>query len=428
MVVNKTTLIQPDNNPFIYNTQFGYFDIFNYYFFNSLRTIERDENINIYISQLSRRNIDATFNSDTIYRYTPPTIITYGTDGSDIISGGIHNDIIYGKGGDDILKGGSGNDTIYGGDGNDTISLESGFHQVAYGDNGDDVIRGGGTNDTLYGGYGADYLNGNGGLIDVAAYQTSVTVDLQDTSKNTGEARGDIYVSIEALSGSDYSDDLYGDANRNSLWGNDGNDRLYGRDDMDILYGGYGADILDGGSSTDTAAFQTSVTVDLQDTSNNTGEAYGDVYISIEVLSGSDYNDRFYGDAKSNLIFGNDGNDILYGRDGNDTLDGDRGNDYLSGGNGADNYSYILGDGANIINDYATDGATDRISFWFNLSDSNLSLSWVNGDDLLMNFGSGDSIQVIDWKLGDDYQVEQFAFDGSKYDADQFLIDHGLYI
>jgi len=105
-------------------------------------------------------NADGTGQNSTLTSdlYT----IYVGTDGTDNIATGNHNNAIYGKAGDDILQGDNSTDYIYGGSGNDTIGGgNSGDH--LYGGLGDDVISGQTASDTVVGGYGADTLFGNTG-------------------------------------------------------------------------------------------------------------------------------------------------------------------------------------------------------------------------------------------------------------------------
>ena len=81
---------------------------------------------------------------------------------------------------------------------------------------------------------------------------TALVVDLQFTQYNTGEAVGDVYIGIEDLAGSSFSDTLFGTSYANQLFGRDGNDQLIGRGGNDYLNGGAGADRLDGGIENDT--------------------------------------------------------------------------------------------------------------------------------------------------------------------------------
>ncbi len=140
-------------------------------------------------------------------------------------------------------------DTIFGGSKAQTLS----------GKGGNDVLVGGGGNDILVGGAGADKLLGGTGS-DTASYADAtkaVTANLANTAKNTGDAKGDVYASVENLTGSKYSDVLTGDAASNTLSGGDGNDKLYGGLGNDKLYGGLGKDVLVGGLGKDIFVFDT---------------------------------------------------------------------------------------------------------------------------------------------------------------------------
>ncbi|MEY8117451.1 calcium-binding protein [Falsihalocynthiibacter sp. BN13B15] len=240
----------------------------------------------------------------------------------------------------DIITGDGGANEFYAGSGADFIE----------GLGGDDELYGGNNNDRINGGAGADLINGGNG-IDRAEYSdatASVRADLAYSGNNTGEADGDTYVSIENLLGSSYGDILAGNNAANSVFGGNGNDFLIGRGGNDNLYGGNnhdrlnggaGADVLHGGYGIDRAEYTTASTMvraDLGYSSNNTGEAAGDTYVSIENLLGSGYGDILAGNNAANNVFGGNGNDLLIGRGGNDGLYGGNNHDRLNGGAGAD--------------------------------------------------------------------------------------------
>lgn len=140
-------------------------------------------------------------------------------------------------------------DTVFGGSKAQTI----------WGKGGNDVLVGGGGNDVLAGGTGADKLLGGTGS-DTASYADAakgVAANLASSAKNTGDAQGDVYASIENLAGSKYADVLTGDAAGNTLSGGEGADKLYGNAGADKLYGGLGNDFLSGGLGQDVFVFDT---------------------------------------------------------------------------------------------------------------------------------------------------------------------------
>ncbi|MFN0115651.1 MAG: hypothetical protein ACKVPY_13335 [Paracoccaceae bacterium] len=331
-----------------------------------------------------------------------------GGGGNDALTGGGGDDTLDGGAGDDRLAGGAGQDSLTGGAGIDTadyaaaaqgvtadLSLGSGSAGEATGDTfsgienltgsgfadtlagdgganvlsglaGNDRLTGGAGNDTLFGGAGSDTIDGGTGT-DLASYADAaagVTVDMVTPGNGKGWGAGDVFLGVESLLGSDFNDDLRGDAAANALsgglgddWllGRGGNDTLLGGDGNDAMIGGTGADFFDGGPGQDKAHYTdaaSGVTADLMDPLAGTGIAAGDVFVSVEGFTGSNFNDVFLGDNFDNQIdggLGNDridgrgGNDWLVGRAGNDTLDGGDGNDLLFGGPGGDRFIGGLG-------------------------------------------------------------------------------------
>ena len=219
------------------------------------------------------------------------------------------------------------------------------------GSSGNDTLAGDGGNNYLRGGGSADALNGGAGL-DVADYfqaTAGLTVDLLTPANNTGEAVGDSYISIEGLRGSALNDVLRGDNNGN------------------FLDGGTGADVLDGQGGFDYAAYWSAaagVTANLVNPAQNTGEATGDSYISIEGLIGTSFADSLTGDSNDNTLRGGPGADVLDGGSGNDTAEY-LGITAISGGSG------VTADLTNPGNN-AGDAAGDTYISIENLTGSNL--------------------------------------------------------
>ena len=253
-------------------------------------------------------------------------VIASALAGADNFKGGDSDDYVKLFGGNDVATANGGNDTIFGGTGNDSIS-------------------GGDGNDWLSGDAGADKLDGGAGT-DTASYATAtagITANLAKATLNTGDAKGDVYVSIENLTGSSYADKLYGNSSANLLSGGGRNDVLSGAAGNDTLNGGAGADRLDGGVGTDTASYAgatAGVTANLANAAANTRDAKGDVYVSIEYLTGTSYADKLYGNAGANALSGGSGDDLLSGGAGKDILYGGLGADSLTGGAGADTFVF----------------------------------------------------------------------------------------
>lgn len=322
----------------------------------------------------------------------------FGTGTGELLSGALGNDKLRGSAGDDTLEGGLGADVIDGGDGTDAADyrraaagvraellafannsgeaagdsyaaienlLGSRFDDTLFGDqlanrlegaNGDDNLLGGDGDDTLVGGGGFDTLDG-GGDIDTLSYQganAALRVDLVNSSRNLGEAEGDVLASFENLIGGGHDDTLAGNGLANLLKGANGDDSLVGRGGadtldggnfQDTLVGGAGADLFRGGVGIDTADYARSnaaVAIDLANRTASGGHATGDDLRGIENLIGSDFNDTLTGLSEffvGERLSGGLGDDMLDGLAGTDTLQGDAGADTLDGGD-HDNWDY----------------------------------------------------------------------------------------
>jgi Ca2+-binding RTX toxin-like protein len=345
-----------------------------------------------------RKTIDVTSLGDDIkgnpILYLPARGISYsikGTSGDDNIDAGAGHDSIRGFSGNDSIRGGLGDDTLQGGAGADTLVGGTGNNTANYDDssvgvevflasdtnnntstarngtaNGDTLsdinnligginndwfignqnansLIGAAGNDTLEGGKGADTLDGGDGN-DTASYKNAaagVTVDLKTPNNNSTDelnhAKGDIYINIENIEGSEYADSITGDEKANQLLGGLGND---------TLEGGLGADTLDGGAvdannANNTASYAnsledksggiTGVKVNLADASQNAGiYAFRDTYQNIQHVVGTAFEDELFGDIQNNSLSGGLGDDLLSGGAGRDTLHGGAGTDTVS--------------------------------------------------------------------------------------------------
>ena len=198
--------------------------------------------------------------------------------------------------------------------------------------------------------------------------------------------------------GTDGDDQVDGDRKDDIINGGDGSDYLDGRggDDIlngeggdDVLDGGDGADELNGGSGRDAASYRratSGVTVDLTDPNNNTGEAAGDTYSSIEMVFGSnDFADQITGSSVQDFLWGFGGDDVISGLNGSDKLYGGAGADEIYGGRGHD----LLEGGTG---DDLLDGGRGKDDFLF----AGTSL----GADTVQNFEDGRDEFIFDSSTG----------------------------
>ncbi|MEQ1707165.1 MAG: calcium-binding protein [Terricaulis sp.] len=358
-----------------------------------------------------------------------------GTNQSDTFMGNDSDNVFRGGGGADSLGGGAGTDTAdytssgagvnvnlqanvaTGGDaaGDTFVSVENltgsaladtltGRDFVA------NTLSGGDGDDVLSGGTGgADVMNGGNGIdtLDYSLSPNGVDVRLFSGAAAGGSANGDTYSSIENIVGSaTKTDTLAGDANANQIWGGGGNETITGREasdtlhgeagndtllggaDSDTLIGGIGADTLGGGSQDDLVDYSASnagVTVNLQTGAGTGGHAQGDVFVSIEDVTGSDFDDVIVG--KNNLW-----DNVFDGRGGNDTYTGGLGNDV---------FVFRAGSGADTVTDFnplavGNDDAIQLAGFGagFDSFAEVIAAASQVGADTVINFGAGQTLTL----------------------------------
>lgn len=325
-------------------------------------------------------NIDE--GTDTVQSYIPYVLgnnvenLTLLGSNANNGTGNALDNLMQGNDADNVLSALAGDDTIQAGDG-------------------DDILEGGDGDDTLSGGEGADHLKGGKGF-DIADYEgasSGVTMHLGYGRGAFGEAKGDIYESIDGVILSNFDDRGVGSSGEDFFMGRDGDDFVDGRSGDDQLLGETGHDILEGGDGDDT-------------------------------LDGGKDDDFLHGDKGNDQLIGGEGHDYLEGADGNDTLQGGSGQDWiesgagddvvegntgedtLSGGSGKDRFIIRRGDGVNNILDFGGIGTgtnpsavtldeADILQFeGEGLTARNMLLAQTN-EDLVISFEGIDDTTVI---------------------------------
>ncbi|RZI47240.1 hypothetical protein EDM53_02945, partial [Rickettsiales endosymbiont of Peranema trichophorum] len=235
-----------------------------------------------------------------------------GNGDANVIHGQTGDDVIEGKGGPDKIDGGEGYDTASyasspagvqidltastakGGDaeGDTLVSIEnligSPHSDQLTGNREPNVMHGQAGDDIIDGRAGADDLDGGDGN-DTVTYRNSpagVTVSLvKGVIGQGGDARGDLLLNFENLTGSQHSDKLTGDNNDN------------------IIQGLGGGDDLDGGDGIDTLSYEDHdkvVNVDLFDNGSARPRRGADTFNNFENIIGSLKSDTLSGDNKPN--------------------------------------------------------------------------------------------------------------------------------
>ncbi len=167
-------------------------------------------------TELLIRMPDGTIRYRTMNSIDPPGIngqsVFNGTDGRDLVWGGVDNDTFWGGPGNDRIEGNDGADTALGGEGNDIITDAAG----------DDVPKGGPGNDAIDAGPGLDIILGGDGK------------DLLNGGANTNEHFGG--------PGDDF---IIAGGGADTVFADSGDDWIEGGDGADLLQGDSGAPFFD---------------------------------------------------------------------------------------------------------------------------------------------------------------------------------------
>lgn len=270
-----------------------------------------------------------------------------------VTNGGfIGGDVLLGDA-DDLFDGSGGSvaGRVDGGGGQDSLTGSTIADQLR-GGAGDDDLEGNAGNDLLDGGAGADLIDGGDGR-DTASYASAsaaVLADLTNETANRGDARGDIYLGIEVLEGSNFADSLFGANASDTLLGGRGNDVLDGRKGADLMRGGRDDDLYTvdsakdrvierAGQGTDTVEASISYVLNPGAEVEVLRAAKPNASTALD-LTGSETGNAITGNAGANLLIGLGGDDVLTGNAGDDTLVGGLGGDILSGAAGLDSFLF----------------------------------------------------------------------------------------
>ncbi|SEH29930.1 calcium-binding protein [Magnetospirillum fulvum] len=300
------------------------------------------------------------------------SVIRAGSGGDTITGNASTSTTIYGGSGNDLMAGGSAGDVFVGGGGRDTVTYAASaavtVDQTGGGRSSGDALGdsysgiatlvGSGVADTFIGGTsaGSATMDGNGGSdwVDYTyvsvANNRGVTVNLNDSTANSGGAISDRLVNIENIKGSTGNDLFYASTEANSFVGNGGTDTvsytgptavtidqvsgrgrgtgaasgdsyngiatIVGSAGNDTFIGGTasGSAVMDGATGNNWVSYNytgsSSVTINLS-TGTNSGAASNDRLVNVANVYGSDGNDLFIADSRANSFIGGGGVDVV---------------------------------------------------------------------------------------------------------------------
>ncbi len=243
-----------------------------------------------------------------------------------------------------------------------------------------------------------------------------VTVNLSTGSATDGwggpwNLQGtDTLLNIENVEGSDFNDNITGDAAANRLAGLGGNDMLNGGAGNDTMIGGGGNDTFFCNVSGDIA---TEAPGQGSDTVKSSATYTLSANVEKLILTATG-NTGGTGNGGANILTGNAGNNLLDGKGGTDTLNGMEGNDTLvwsstdtfDGGAGASDALKVLGGNLNLTTIANTQILNVEL---INLTNGNNNLLKLNALDLLDLSTTTNSLRVLG-EAGDSSDIAAATF------------------
>lgn len=379
------------------------------------------------------------------------------TQGSDRLEGGAGIDILTGNGGDDELYGGVGADQLYGGTGDDFLQggRDSDVYHYFAGD-GADIIRDFGlfeSDTVMFHGFNqadatiSQILGTADVLIDFGGGDS---VTIRNTLNGDGADQIEVYVfdditlsevdirSLAAIEPATAGDDIItGTAFSETISGGLGDDYIQGLngDDTYLYAAGDGADIIKEsglfGSDTLTISGYNSSAASIKrvpftnDLLIDFGGGDSILIINGATNDGNDQIENFnfddgpftaqdirqlsYAEAVTT------GAETIIGSNEIDTLTGGSGVDFVEGGGGSDIYSFAAGDGADVFADFGTFSNDQLTITGYSSTDVTYRLSSAYGNDLVLDFGGGDSVTLINLFANSGIEGVTFAGDSVSF-------------
>lgn len=322
--------------------------------------------------------------------------------------------LFYTAAGDDLLIGTSGIAAIDLGLGNDVYRLSGNLGPASIvGGDGSDRIEAA-ANDTVIGLAaiaGIEAITANG--FSNVTIRGTVAADTLNFSVTT-------LTGIVRIDGGDGNDIVTGSAQGDTIRGGAGNDVLAGgagNDTFEIVSDLDGIDTIDGGAGTDTILVK----------SQGVAIRLAAPTVGIEAITGMS-SALIYGSLADSInlsavtlsgivsIDGGAGNDTIIASAAADTILAGLGNDTLTGNGGNDLYKFNLGDGQDIIVEYANtgggSGGTDALVFGAGILADEVRISRSGNDVVLTILASGESVTLRNQaSTTSSYWVEEVRFD-----------------